>query len=78
MTRKDYKKIAEVLRAWKPMGFEDEDNRYANAEYSQWSKMVEGFAMMLAKDNKKFNHDKFYRACDLYDGTDYPKKSDAG
>ena len=58
MTKKDYKKIAEVFR-W--------GHGYSNAEML-WQYLQSSIAAIMAEDNPKFNREKFNRACEGGDG----------
>lgn len=57
MTKKDYIKIAEVLKSEKPQ------KNWAN-KFVQWELTVKAFGRMLASDNPLFDFSRFYKACD--------------
>lgn len=59
MTRKDYVKIAEVLKNSKPSGEESPQ------AHTRWGGLVYRMATMLAEDNKRFDEDKFIQACGM-------------
>lgn len=53
MTRKDYVKVAEILKSF------HENN------FSEFADLVYDFSDMFSDDNPNFNEDKFIEACGL-------------
>lgn len=62
MTRKDYELIAAVLADYAPKGL-GFINSEREAQIGQWLDMVDDMADALAKDNPRFDKDRFLRAC---------------
>jgi hypothetical protein len=60
MTRKNFKLIAEMLRASRPVGQLDQFD--VTRQYAI-DRIAEEFADALAKTNPRFDHDKFLAAC---------------
>ncbi len=58
MTKKDYIKIALVLRDQKPS---EVDHDY------HWYRMVIAIANMLKRDNDRFDYSRFEKACGVED-----------
>jgi hypothetical protein len=54
MTRKDYVRIADQLRACKPK---------EQAEHRGWEKAVDAVALAFRQDNYRFDKSRFYEAC---------------
>jgi hypothetical protein len=57
MSKKDYIKLAEVLKSEKPQ------ESWLN-KYMQWELIVKAIATMCANDNPQFDYFRFYKACD--------------
>jgi len=55
MTRKDYVRFAEMLKANKPQ--DGEEGKHL------WWQIVQGMACECKRDNAAFDHSKFYTAC---------------
>lgn len=67
MTKKDYIKIAQVLKESKPdTMYYDRENDYQFARF-EWKNICERMADMLADDNPLFNRVKFLKACGYND-----------
>ena len=63
MTRKDYIKFADALKAEKP-GANWDPNKMV-----QWRLDVRAIAGVLAQDNGRFDKERFYDATGMFDGT---------
>jgi hypothetical protein len=67
MTRKDYKKIAEVLREGRPERQQDHKDfairQWSNGARDAWETIVIRMARMLAADNPRLDKEKFVAAC---------------
>ena len=59
MSRKDYRKIAEILHNCK-QSYDETDE---TDETAMWAYIVESLATMLSEDNSRFDRSKFLRAC---------------
>jgi hypothetical protein len=64
MTRKDYIAIAAQLKEACPV---IEDGNTLHLRLAQWQKDVVAMATILARDNPRFDHTRFYEACGLND-----------
>lgn len=64
MTKKDYKKIAQVLNDEQPQVVDSRDNAQMQAFYA-WEMVVKAMARMLQSDNPAFSEQKFLVACGL-------------
>ena len=52
MTKKDYIKIADVIKVYL-------DNSTHKDDYRDNARLIDGFCIMLGEDNLKFDEDKF-------------------
>lgn len=64
MTRKDYQVIAQALKAAKPVNTERASVTVKVCEVSVWESTVRSVAQALAKDNGRFDMQRFLEACD--------------
>lgn len=70
MTKKDYVKIAKVLKDKRDLlgpqeTWTNEDKRHFAGFLQACDMLIESFADMLAEDNPRFDREKFIRACGI-------------
>ena len=67
MTKKDYIKIAKVLKEIKPKKIDTENVHSYGLRLALWDKIVVNLADIFKEDNDRFNEIKFFRAVGYLD-----------